>query len=359
MLCPEQTKDKILTTRYFSAFDSEAFFVASGSPSMTVGGSIINNASTPTGTMFEYDASFSIETIALNDTSGSVDTFEDNQANGHRITDGGNLIDNGARVESESLHYVRQLDASGSPTGPVITITVFSQGGNTSDIWGFSSDAALVDGAQYVKIGGSNNGASDYAEFVPCFINGTQISTRKGFVAIENLKPGDLVLTRDNGFQPVRWLGVKHLTPQWLSQCPHLQPVKISAHAFGPGQPEQDLWVSPQHRLLIDSSLSALYFGESEVFAAAGLVTNQPGLSRPHVARLTYVHLLFDQHQVVLSNGLWTESFLPGKRLFSHGDVATQREITQLFPELGAGDHSQYQAARKILKQHETALLLP
>ncbi len=53
---------------------------------------------------------------------------------------------NSTEVEAESQIAVRALDGSGNQTGPTITITVFSRGGVTSDVWGFGSTADLVSG---------------------------------------------------------------------------------------------------------------------------------------------------------------------------------------------------------------------
>jgi hypothetical protein len=62
-----------------------------------------------------------------------------------------------------------------------------------------ASDTPLQEDVRYVKIGGSNNGDSEYASFVPCFSLGSQVSTAKGFIAVETLSAGDHIMTRDNG----------------------------------------------------------------------------------------------------------------------------------------------------------------
>ena len=46
---------------------------------------------------------------------------------------------------------------------------------------------------------------------VPCFVAGTRITTPRGDVAVETLRPGDLVLTKDDGFQPLRWSGEREV----------------------------------------------------------------------------------------------------------------------------------------------------
>ncbi|WP_264210459.1 Hint domain-containing protein [Leisingera thetidis] len=346
-----------MAIRTLSAFNADAFTVDGSSPYMTSGSSIINNSDTPAGTIFTYDSSYAIEQVTLEDTGGDADTMEDDMAGSHTIIDGGSMVASGTPVEAESHHYVQELDADGNPFGPVITITVFSQNGNTQDVWGFSTDTPLKDGARYKKTSGSNSGSSDYDSFVPCFVSGTAICTDQGLRPVERLRPGDRVLTRDNGFQPVLWVGIRQITPGWMQACPHLQPVRIAAHAFGPGQPAQDLWVSPQHRLLLKGAACQVLFGEPEVFSAAGHLQAAAGIARQQVARTTYVHLLFERHQAVFSNGLWSESFQPGDRLLSHGGAAARQEILELFPGLDHAGGSAYPAARMVMKQNESRLL--
>lgn len=346
-----------MAIRTFSAFNANALTVDASSPHLTPDSAIINNSDTPVGTVFVYDASYAIEQVTLDDTAGSADIFEDDQESGHTIIDGGSMVAAGTAVEAESFHYVQELDDDGNPVGPKITITVFSQGGVTQDVWGFSTDIPLKDGARYQKISGSNDGSAKYSSFVPCFTAGTEICTDQGLRPVEQLRPGDRVLTRDNGFQPLLWVGVRLVGRNWLQACPHLQPVRIAAGAFGPGRPARDLWVSPQHRLLLKGAACQMMFGEPEVLAAASHLLAHPGVTAAQVNCTTYVHLLFESHQAVFSNGLWSESFQPGARLLKHGGKEIRAEILALFPELTRDQSSTYPAARMILKQKESQLL--
>ncbi len=68
---------------------------------------------------------------------------------------------------------------------------------------------------------------------------------------------------------------------------------------------------------------------------------------------------MFDQHEVVLSNGSWSESFQPGEQVMDGMGLEQRDEIYTLFPELReeAGLDS-YQAARRALKKHEAKLLI-
>lgn len=153
----------------------------------------------------------------------------------------------------------------------------------------------------------------DPADAVVCFTADALIVTARGEVAAGRLKDGDMVLTRDNGFQPLRRIGRRQIPSQDLFRAPHLRPIRISAGALGPGIPRRDLLVSPQHRILVRSRLAIRMFGENEILVAARNLTALPGVEIDvRVARVTYVHLLFDAHQVIYANSAPCESLYSG-----------------------------------------------
>ncbi|MEM7295910.1 MAG: 2,3,4,5-tetrahydropyridine-2,6-carboxylate N-succinyltransferase, partial [Pseudomonadota bacterium] len=66
----------------------------------------------------------------------------------------------------------------------------------------------------------------------------------------------------------------------------------------------------------------------------------------------------FDRHQLIYSEGLVTESFLPGPTVLSDMERDVLDEITGLFPELDpATGHGYSPAARPLLKSYETQVL--
>ncbi len=190
---------------------------------------------------------------------------------------------------------------------------------------------------------------------VPCFTPGTRIATQRGDVPVEALLPGDLVQTRDSGMQPLRWIGRRTLGASELDAAPTLAPVRIAAGALGPGLPARDLTVSPQHRVLVSGALPELLFGDDEVLVAAVHLVGCPGIDWLDVDEVTYLHLLFDRHEIVLSDGLWSESFQPGDRTLAGMDAAQRAEIGALFPTLDAV--IDFASARRSLKAHEARVL--
>lgn len=196
---------------------------------------------------------------------------------------------------------------------------------------------------------------SEIEEVIPCFAMGALVETPNGPRPVESIRSGDLVLTRDCGPQVVRWAGQRSLSLAEVLATPALRPVELAPGALGPGLPDRALTVSPQHRLLIDGPQCELLFGETEDLVPALHLVGRAGVSRP-LAPVTYVHLLFDQHQIVQTHGIWSESFQPGERVLGAMPDLQRDELLQLFPELDTTGG--YPAARATLKAHETRVLL-
>ena len=193
---------------------------------------------------------------------------------------------------------------------------------------------------------------------IPCFTPGTLIATPKGERRVETLEVGDRVITRDNGIQKIRWVGARVMTGDEFAVAQHLRPVLIRNGALGNDLPERDLMVSPNHRLLVANDKTALYFDESKVLVAAKHLTAFEGVDIREVSSTTYIHIMFDQHEVILSEGTWSESFQPGDNSLAGIGDAQRDEILELFPELGTRvGIDAYGAARRSLKKHEALLI--
>lgn len=337
-----------MVARTFVAFDNDNFVVTDSSSTGLIGNGVINNSSTPNGTEFLYTGG-SGETVTLNDTGGSSETFDDDNAANHVITDGAGLVADGQTVEAESLIFVRALDEFGNQTGPTITITVFSQGGVTGNVWGLSSDIPLVDGTSYAKTGGSNAGSSGYNSFVTCFAAGTPIGTPSGARLIERLKVGDLVQTRDNGALPIRWAGHRR-----VEGTGSFAPVRIAPGLLGNSEV---LVVSPEHRMLVDHPLVDLFFGASCALVAAKYLVGMTGITQKDVPEVIYHHLMFDTHQVIRSAGCWSESFFLAENAVSGLDSDAHRELLAVFPDILAAQEAFGNSAEVVLKKHEADLL--
>ncbi len=331
------------------ALDSEALTVANDSPHLTPGTSIINNADTPDGTIFVFSGGTG-EYITIEDTQ-NTDVFDDNLPGDHTIVDGGSLVDDGTQVESESLIELQELDEDGNPTGPVITINVYSQNGATSDIWGFSFTDQLEPGKEYVKVGGSNNGDSDYDVLVACFTAGTQILTDIGPQPVETIAPGDMVWTRSSGYKAVQWSGRTTVTG-----LGDFAPIWFGEGTIGNDRPMR---LSPNHRILYTSSRSHLFFADGPVLIPAQYFVGLPNVVVAPVPRIDYFHFMFDQHEIVESDGCLTESFYPGEMAVRGLEHDARNELLNLFPDLATpSQDTPFPMAAPPLRRYEARLVL-
>ena len=159
---------------------------------------------------------------------------------------------------------------------------------------------------------GLNSNLYDLYDSPPCFLPGTLILTAAGPRPIEMLTPGDLIMTRDNGPQPLRWISRTRVSRQQLADNPRLAPVCLAPGALGDGIPVRPLQLSPQHRILISGWRAELLFAETEVLVPAiaflGDIAVRAALPDNGVE---YLHLLFDRHEIILAEGAPVESLLP------------------------------------------------
>ena len=338
-----------MVTRTLIVHDSANFVVTSSSSSAIVGNGVINNSDTPNGTIFDFTAG-SARSVTLDDTGGSPNIFNDDDEDDHVITDGAGLVADGQNVEAESLIFVRAINDAGTAlTGPTITLTVFSQGGVVSDVWGFASNLPLEDGVSYFKTSGNNLGSSNYNSFVTCFAKNTEIDTPTGPQPIECLNVGDLVQTHDNGAMPIRWIGHRRVLARGA-----FAPIHIPANVLNNPKP---LMVSPEHRLLINGPIVDVLFGVPEVLVAAKLMVGLSGISQAELPEIEYFHLLFDGHQIIKGGGCWSESFFLAENSISALDFDARQEILTLFPEIPVAIKSFGDTARTVLRSYEAALL--
>jgi hypothetical protein len=183
----------------------------------------------------------------------------------------------------------------------------------------------------------------------PCFAAGTKIATVRGEVAVEDLQVGDVVQTMDSGLRPIRWIGRREVPGTRA-----FAPIRFKAGAVGN---VRDLVVSPMHRILVRGWRAELYFGDSELLVPAKHLVDGDKVFVDPVDTVEYFHILFDQHEVIFSDGAPTESFFPGEQILQ-GDDEIRKELETLFPEMFSGARTCYvQTARKTVKFHDAVVL--
>ncbi|KIC51411.1 hemolysin [Tateyamaria sp. ANG-S1] len=176
---------------------------------------------------------------------------------------------------------------------------------------------------------------------VVCFAKGTLIKTINGERLIEDLQIGDRVLTMDNGYQRVQWIGGTQVPADTLSENPKLRPIRIRAGALGSGLPASDLTVSRQHRVLVRSTIAIRMFDTDEVLIPAIKLLDIDGIDIvDDLHDVAYFHMLFDHHEIVFSNGAPTESLYTGPEALKSVSPDAQQEIAALFPEILDPDYA-------------------
>ena len=178
-------------------------------------------------------------------------------------------------------------------------------------------------------------------EKVVCFARGSLIRTADGDVAVQDLRQGDLVWTADRGYQPIRWIGKRAVSKATLAEHPNLSPIRIAPNALGHGVPQQELMVSPQHRILASSKIAQRMSGSSEVLVAAKHLTELPGVDVLKTCDgVEYWHLMFEQHELIEANGCLSESLYSGPEAIKSLSVEQKLELRALFPEIFDMVHS-------------------
>ena len=148
---------------------------------------------------------------------------------------------------------------------------------------------------------------------MPCFAAGTAIATARGMVAVEHLAVGDRVLAA-TGPAPIVWLGHRRVDCRRHPRPWDVHPVRIAAHAFGPGQPARDLWLSPDHAVFWHGALIPVRY-----------LLNGATIARVPADHVTYWHVELERHGVVLAEGLPCETYLDtgNRAAFANGGTGT------------------------------------
>ncbi|MEO0401177.1 MAG: Hint domain-containing protein, partial [Pseudomonadota bacterium] len=154
------------------------------------------------------------------------------------------------------------------------------------------------------------------------------------------------------------WVGSRRMTGARLFAMPRLRPIRISTGAFGIDQPDQELLVSPEHRMVINGRVAQDLFNTSEVLVAAKDLINGSTITVDlKVRQVTYVHLLLPRHEIIRANGIETESFHPANAALSTLRDEDRARLLGHLPDLEYDPHTYGTYARRNLSATEAAIL--
>jgi len=175
----------------------------------------------------------------------------------------------------------------------------------------------------------------------------TLITTPNGDVPIEELSQGDLILTLDNGYRPLRWIeSSKRLA---ISQLAPIQiPKRASAIA-------RDACVSTHHQIRLADLQVQLFFAEIEILATANSEIKYFPISRDRPRFIKYFCIFLDTHQIIYSDGCPTESFDPGWSIWGELRTDTRAETLNLLPELERHGMSAHGSHCRACLEHSEA----
>ncbi len=198
----------------------------------------------------------------------------------------------------------------------VFTNRAFTNGATVTDVQWLSGTLAVTTSSSgtfdFTNVGladagttpifnwGTNTTGANFVELVSCFAAGTRIATERGPVKVEDLKEGDLVHTVIDGRPaPIVWIGHREVNCARHPQPKTVWPMHVRANAFGPGLPERDLTLSPDHAVYVN-----------DVLIPVKHLENGSSIVQVPVDRVTYYHVELPRHDVVLAEGLPAESYL-------------------------------------------------
>jgi collagen type I/II/III/V/XI/XXIV/XXVII alpha len=237
------------------------------------------------------------------------------------------------------------VEINGFASGDTIEVTGVSATG-----YSFSDNVLTLTNAGSLAIIGPystsnfhvSTASGDTFVTMTCFRDGTRIATVEGPVPVESLRCGDHVMAHDGDGAPptsrrIRWVGHRRIDCSNHPRPEAVWPVRIRAHAFGPGQPSRDLFLSPDHAVCFEGGLIPIRH-----------LINGDSVARVAVARVTYYHIELKQHAVLLAEGMSVESYLdlgdrwkfrdgngPGRRV--PNGIEHVREAFACLPLIAAG----------------------
>ena len=233
---------------------------------------------------------------------------------------------------------------TGNQVARVVPVYTIDANGVTSGFHGYiitQRNEYIVSGAQYrMQYEHSslvNTVASVRSGVTVCFLSGTRIAVPLGETTVEQLRVGDTVLT-GNGPQAVSWISSSRKNG---AETP---PVVFTPAAFASGAlsmpegarlPERPLKVSQQHCMVLKDQRARAFLGTDRFLLAAKHLVNGDTIYLDRSAGdLEYFHLMFDQHQIVLAEGAWSESFYPGTEALKALTMTQVRDVYEIAPDL-------------------------
>lgn len=165
-----------------------------------------------------------------------------------------------------------------------------------------------------------------------CFTKGTTFTTSNGVKPIEALRPGDMLITKDHGAQPIRWVWARTQTSGAIKNNPALNAIRFSKGSLGDGLPHKALMMSKHHRVLLSSKAAQRMYGATDLLIPAKDLLGIDGVDlAPLGQSITYYHILMDTHEIIFADGVAAESLFVGTEVLKSLPQETLDELSLIF----------------------------
>lgn len=161
-----------------------------------------------------------------------------------------------------------------------------------------------------------------------------QIRVPGGVRRAEFLRPGDLVVTRDHGHQPVRMIFTTTIDPVEMQADPSLAPVRLGPRAVGPMMPQRSVTMAPGQGVLVPGYLVQGHDADGALVPARDVTGYTEGSFMDRNAEPLFYNLVFDRHEVIWASGLPVESFHATPASLGPLEPATRDALVLRFPPL-------------------------
>ncbi|MGZ9809993.1 Hint domain-containing protein [Pseudoroseicyclus sp. H15] len=213
--------------------------------------------------------------------------------------------------------------------------------------------APLVAEVEYRLVGIDRHAATRRFAEVACvaFARGTRMTMASGEQRpIEELKPGDRLLTRDSGARPLIWVGQRTLRAQG-----DFAPVLIRKGALSN---ENDMVLAPDNRVFVWQRHDNIGAGRHELLVKARHLVNGDSVVRVEGGFVEYFQLLFERHQIIFAEGIAAESLLVDPRTRAALPDELQEELMQANEAHADRRHLRYDVAENLLSSPDAVELL-
>lgn len=248
--------------------------------------------------------------FAVTDTAISDNSFGSGATNSPIFGGDATVALFDGEISSAEQAILVNWEASGTPSDPASYNGGNGFNGEVVGDLNLSGVGTFPDAGTLINISDDGTGQPGPPTF-PCFARGTTIETASGAKVIEELCAGDLVMTRDSGLQPIRWIGSRKIK---FGTAPHKhKPIMIKQGCLGPGMPSADLRLSPQHRVPLWEGERDNRTNGREVLGLAKGLTKLRGVRRQDgCRRVEYYSILLPEHSIIFANDVPVESLYPG-----------------------------------------------